>query len=56
MMFHRAFVALLLLSTICGCALVTTPVKVVGTAATTTIKTTGAVVSAPFNAVGDSDD
>ncbi len=41
------------LMTVSGCALVTTPVKVVGTAATTTIKTTGAVASAPFKAAGD---
>ena len=52
----RAIMSLLALSVLSGCALVTTPVKVVGTAATTAIKTTGAVVSAPFEMAGDDED
>ncbi len=45
------FVALVAAS---GCALVSTPVKVAGTAASTAIKTTGSIVSAPFKMAGDS--
>lgn len=47
---------LLCMIAISGCAVVTTPVKVVGTAATTTIKTTGTVVSTPFKMAGDSEE
>ncbi len=39
-----------------GCSLITTPVKVVGTAATTTIKTAGAIVAAPFKMADDSEE
>lgn len=52
----RTFLILILLGSLSGCALITTPVKVAGVAATTTIKTTGSVVSAPFEMAGDSDD
>lgn len=47
-----AFV-LLLIGCLSGCALITTPVKVAGTAASTAIKTTGAVVAAPFKTADD---
>jgi len=47
--------AALLLVSLSGCALITTPVKVAGTAVGTAIKTTGAVVSAPFKMAGDSE-
>ena len=38
-----------------SCQLVTVPVKVVGSVAETTVETTGAVVSAPFRAMGGND-
>ena len=45
----RSIFLFALLGILSGCALITTPVKVAGTAASTAIKTTGAVVSAPFD-------
>ncbi len=53
-MTHRLLLVLFILSSASGCALVTTPVKVAGTAASTAIKTTGTAVSAPFKMVGGS--
>jgi hypothetical protein len=47
--------AALLLSLLSGCALITTPVKVAGTATSTAIKTTGTVASTPFKMAGDSE-
>ncbi|NLX27255.1 MAG: hypothetical protein GXY61_15055 [Lentisphaerae bacterium] len=54
-MAHRFLLILFILSSASGCALVTTPVKVAGTAASTAIKTTGTAVSTPFKMAGDSD-
>ncbi|MBN2703204.1 MAG: hypothetical protein JXR23_03245 [Pontiellaceae bacterium] len=54
-MAHRFLILLVILSAVNGCALVTTPVKVAGTAASTAIKTTGTAVSTPFKMAGDSD-
>ena len=52
--FLRNSIFLLLYSTVLtGCALITTPVKVAGTAATTTIKASGAVVSGTAHAAGN---
>jgi len=45
--------AVLLISVLSGCALITTPIKVIGTAATTTIKAGGAVVSGTAHAAGN---
>lgn len=39
-----------------SCALITTPVKVAGAAATTTIKTTGKVIGAGIDAASGSND
>ncbi|HEY5653875.1 MAG TPA: hypothetical protein VIR63_05870 [Pontiella sp.] len=55
MAFMRITTALLLILSLSGCAIINTAVKVTGTAVCTTIKTTGAIVSAPFKMVGDSD-
>jgi len=52
----RIATALLLLSALSGCAVIGTTAKVAGTATSTAIKTTGAVVAAPFKMAGDSDD
>lgn len=54
LMIPRSLGVLTLLGAMSGCALVTTPVKVVGTATGTAIKTTGTIVSAPFKMAGDS--
>jgi len=54
LMILRSLAVLALLGAVGGCSLITTPVKVVGTATSTAVKTTGAVVSAPFKMAGDS--
>ncbi|MBN2163509.1 MAG: hypothetical protein JXR25_17000 [Pontiellaceae bacterium] len=52
----RLIAATLLLGAMSGCALITTPVKIAGAAAATTIETSGAIVSAPFKMAGDSEE
>lgn len=39
---------------VCGCSLITVPVKTAGSIVTTTVETAGKVVTAPFEAVGRS--
>ena len=41
---------------LCGCSLVTVPVEPVGSVVSTTVKTAGAVATAPFKAIGGGSD
>lgn len=51
----KHIVAMILLPcALAGCSLVTVPVKAASAIVTTTVKTTGDVVTAPFDAVGRS--
>ncbi|GEM_PF-1651074 len=50
----QSLAAILMSCAIASCSLVTVPVKAVSAIVTTTVKTTGDVVTAPFDAVGRS--
>ena len=55
MNFARIATALLLASCLAGCSVIGATAKITGTAVSTVIKTTGAIVAAPFKMMGGDD-
>lgn len=51
----KAACAVLAATLLTGCALITVPVEFVGDVASTTVKTAGTIVSAPFKLLGAGD-